>query len=87
VAGTRIGFIAQEVERVLPDWVGEKRDGTKMLTVRGFEALCVEALRELDGENEALRIENELLHSRVKQLESLASRIEAIEDALAGTFR
>ncbi|HVS17511.1 MAG TPA: tail fiber domain-containing protein, partial [Planctomycetota bacterium] len=47
--GRRIGFIAQELERVLPDWVEEGADGYKRVTVRGFEALAVEALRaEID---------------------------------------
>ncbi len=60
--GERIGFIAQEVERVFPDWVGEKDDGTKYVSVSGFEALTVEALRELGAEKErqlaALHAEN-----------------------------
>ena len=37
--GERIGFIAQEVEAVLPDWV-EEVGGYRRLTVRGFEALA-----------------------------------------------
>jgi len=51
--GRRIGFIAQELERVLPDWVEEGADGYKRVTVRGFEALAVEALRELRAEKDA----------------------------------
>ena len=42
------GLIAQEVEKVFPEWVSTADpDGYKELTIRGFEALTIEALREL----------------------------------------
>jgi len=82
LAGTRVGFIAQEVEEVLPDWVDEKPDGMKMVTVRGFEALAVEALRELEARHgtdvAALRKENDALRARVADLEALAARMVAL---------
>jgi hypothetical protein len=53
--GKRIGMVAQDVERVFPDWVQAGPSGYKSLTFRGFEALTVEALRELRAENEVLR--------------------------------
>jgi len=68
-AGERIGFIAQEVEQVMPDWVGEV-DGYKQLTIQGFEALAVEALRELDAENTTLDAENAELQQRLAELEA-----------------
>ncbi|TVQ08969.1 MAG: hypothetical protein EA361_16015 [Bacteroidetes bacterium] len=51
--GERIGMIAQEVAEVFPDWVDEAGDGYLRLTYRGFEALVVEALRELREEKDA----------------------------------
>jgi hypothetical protein len=50
--GQRIGVIAQEVEKVFPDWVEERKDGFKTVTFRGFEALTIEALRELQSEKD-----------------------------------
>jgi hypothetical protein len=50
--GQRIGVIAQEVEKVFPDWVEDREDGYKTVTFRGFEALTVEALRELRTEKD-----------------------------------
>lgn len=47
--GPRLGFIAQQVEEVFPEWVGENEDGYKHVTPTGFEALTVEALRELEA--------------------------------------
>lgn len=44
----QIGFIAQEVEKIFPQWVITKKDGYKALDIYGFEGLVVEGLRELD---------------------------------------
>jgi hypothetical protein len=46
-AGPQYGFVAQEVEPVFPEWVSEGEDGYKSLNLSGFEAVVVEALREL----------------------------------------
>jgi hypothetical protein len=53
VEGEQSGFIAQEVERVFPEWVNEDKQGYKSLSIAGFEALAVEALRELRAEKDA----------------------------------
>jgi hypothetical protein len=66
--GERIGMIAQEVAEVFPDWVSEAGDGYLRLTYRGFEALMVEALRELRAEKDA---EIESLNSRLTALEAM----------------
>jgi len=52
LSGERMGLIAQEVERVFPDWVETGPDGYKRVTVRGLEALVVEGLRELQQKSE-----------------------------------
>jgi hypothetical protein len=49
VTGRQIGLIAQEVETVFPEWVLDTPNGYKALVPKGFEALVVEALRELSG--------------------------------------
>jgi len=72
--GRRMGFIAQEVEKVLPQWVGEDERGYKMVTPTGFEALSVEALRELraekDGEIAVLKGKLDALEARLRKLET-----------------
>ena len=55
--GKRTGMIAQEVEAVFPEWVRMREDGYRELAIHGFEALAVEALRELKAEDDALREE------------------------------
>jgi Chaperone of endosialidase len=41
------GFLAQEVEAVFPDWVRETPKGTKTVNLAAFNAVAVEAIREL----------------------------------------
>ena len=92
--GERIGMIAQEVEEVLPDWVNINSRGHKTVTFRGFEALTVEALRDLRTEKDrelanhherlgAVERENEELRERNADLESRLSQLEALVTQLA----
>lgn len=53
--GPQIGLVAQEVEKVFPEWVTVAPNGYKALTFRGFEGLTIEALRELQTEIEELK--------------------------------
>ncbi len=73
--GVQTGFVAQEVRDVLPGWVDESPDGTLMLTPRGFEAMVVDALRELQARREdeidALKSENKELRQRLERIETL----------------
>jgi len=55
LTGTQMGLIAQEVEKAFPEWVSTDPEGYKELTIRGFEALTIEALRELKTDVEDLK--------------------------------
>lgn len=78
VPGVQTGFVAQEVRTVLPQWVDTAPDGTLLLTPRGFEAMVVDALQELDARHEAeigaLRRENKELRQRLDRLERLLDK-------------
>lgn len=82
--GPQIGLVAQQVERVFPDWVDEDGDGTKMVTERGTTALFVEALRELRAEKdrqiEALQQESQTLQ---RELETLRAEVAALRTGAA----
>lgn len=90
-SGTRVGMIAQDVEQVFPDWVSNTPRGFKALSFSGFEALTVEALRDLrtekDVELAALRSEKDAEINRLqsanesqqKLIEELLRRVEALE--------
>ena len=55
LSGPQTGLIAQEVEKVFPEWVSSDPEGYKELTIRGFEALAIEALRELKNEVDQMK--------------------------------
>lgn len=90
--GMRMGFIAQEVQKVLPQWVGPSgADGYLAVTAIGFEALAVEAIRDLKAESdvriERLEAENAALRMQMHtekaalqtRLETVMRRLERIE--------
>lgn len=74
-AGTQHGFIAQEVRQVRPDWITTDETGALLLTPRGFEALVVNAVQELESSHqrqlEQIREENDGLRDRLDRLEAL----------------
>ncbi len=63
-AGPQHGFIAQDVESVFPEWVKQAPDGTKLVNVTGFNAVFVEAVRELTAR--CNRLESELAELRAR---------------------
>jgi hypothetical protein len=45
--GRQFGFVADDMEGVLPQWVGESSDGYKTLDMVGMDALLVRAIQQL----------------------------------------
>jgi hypothetical protein len=82
--GEQVGFIAQEVQTVFPDWVEEGTDGRLYLAPKGMDALVVEALRDLraekDAELAALRAEK---NAEIATLQDRLARLEALVERLA----
>lgn len=72
VEGVQHGFIAQEVQQVMPQWVRENTDGYLYLDQVGFEALVVDAIQELRAENtnqiQALRAENTRQQREIEEM-------------------
>jgi len=85
LSGERMGLIAQEVEKVFPDWVETGPNGYKRVTVRGLEALVVEALRQLRAEQEsqlaALKREKD---TEIQELKQSLSALTAKVNRLSG---
>jgi len=63
--GLHLGFLAQEMQQVFPEWVSEGEDGYLMLSMRGFEAVAVRAMQELSAENAELRARLEAIEARL----------------------
>ena len=75
LSGERIGMIAQEVEKVVPDWVEKGPDGFKRLSFRGFEALTVEGLRELREAADAKDARIAALEKELSELKKMMMEI------------
>ena len=80
--GTQRGWIAQQVRGVFPEWVDVHDDGYLYLNPVGYEAMVVQAIKELraekdaDDEQHAVRIarleaENAALRERREKIETL----------------
>jgi len=54
-SGKKIGLIAQEVEKVIPEVVSTDKEGFKSVEYAKLTALLVEAVKELKSENQALK--------------------------------
>ena len=80
-----LGFLAQDVQKVFPELVGEapSRDGKSSflsLNYAGFGVLAVKAVQEQQVEVENLRREKQDLQQKV---ESLETRLKRLEDLAA----
>ncbi len=71
--GRFTGFVAQEVEPVFPQWIGATNGGMKTLNITGFEALTVEALRDLRAEKDAE------LNAKQREIDELKERLDRLE--------
>jgi hypothetical protein len=69
------------VEKVFPDWVETGPNGYKRVTVRGLEALVVEALRQLCAEQNESRREQERQLAALKREKD--AEIQELKQSLA----
>jgi hypothetical protein len=84
----QIGFIAQEVEKVLPEVVSTDPVGYKTVEYSKVVSLLVEAVKEQQKEIEALKNENASLKAqadKVKVLEDKMQKVEALLEQATGT--
>jgi hypothetical protein len=77
-SGTMIGFLAQDVECVFPEWIECDAQGMRYVTERGTTALMVEALRDLRHEKD--RQIEDLKAQHATELRAEIQRIECEKD-------
>lgn len=70
--GKQIGFIAQEVEKVVPEVVNySKESDTYTMQYAPVTALLVEAMKEQQKTIEQLKAENEVLKKQMEEIKKL----------------
>jgi hypothetical protein len=70
VPGIHYGFIAQEVEKVLPELITESNKGFKALDATGILPVTVKAVQELKTENDELRADVDRLAAEIEALKA-----------------
>ena len=70
------GFVAQEIEQVLPELVSEGADGYKSVNYIGVIPVLTQAMQEQQTEIEQLKEENKKLNETI---DALLKRVEALE--------
>ena len=70
------GFIAQEIEKVIPELVTEDSNGYKAVNYIGVIPVLTQAIQEQQKEIEQLKEENQKLNNT---LQELLKRVEALE--------
>jgi hypothetical protein len=89
----QLGFIAQEVEKVVPELVYTDSKGYKSMSYNKLTAVIVEAMKEmkkvsdrkiasLEKKNQFLEKENLSLKKRIASLEKMDERVAALERML-----
>lgn len=89
--GMHIGLMADEVERIFPDWISTDESGIRFVSERATTALMVEALRDLRAENDEIALSAQLQINALKadaalreaQIADLAARLAKLEALLA----
>jgi trimeric autotransporter adhesin len=76
--GHQIGFIAQEVNEIYPDLVGERADGMFTLTdLNKNDARLIKAIQEMKA---IIDTQAELISGQAATINALVTRIEALEN-------
>ncbi len=81
--GVQMGFIAQDVEKIFPEWIKENSEGYKILYLDGYHGLMVKSFQELDQQIQNLTKEyakviqeqNNLLAQQEKEINKLEKKV------------
>jgi hypothetical protein len=81
--GTQVGFIAQEVEALIPEVVKEVKDGYKALEYHNLTAVIVQAVKEQQTIIEAQKLAIEELSQQVEQLKNKTTNVDVLDSEKA----
>ena len=75
----QLGFIAQELEQILPELVTTNVEGYKSVDYAKMTAVLVEAVKELKATYDKIRQENAVISEKLALMEVLERRISELE--------
>ncbi len=82
----QIGFIAQELESILPNLVHTDKNGYKAVNYIGLIPVMTEAIKEqqstIEQQNDKIDAQNERIEVQDERIENLEARLQAIETLL-----
>jgi hypothetical protein len=86
----QVGFIAQEVQQIIPEVVtgkeGDLSKGETLGIVYGnLVPVLTKAIQEQQAEIEALKAENAAMKVKVESIDNLKAEMEALKSAVYGT--
>jgi hypothetical protein len=82
-AGRQVGFLAQEVEQVLPEVVHTDQNGYKLVAYQNVVPVLVEAMKQEHKQLESVKAENACLKARLKHVDALQSQLSVLSARLA----
>jgi hypothetical protein len=77
--GIQYGFTAQNVQEVFPELVQEDNLGYLQTAYGTYDAMYIEALRELNNQVEKLQSENEMLKTQLSEVAMMKAELELIK--------
>jgi Chaperone of endosialidase len=87
--GTQVGFVAQDIEKIHPQWVNpegyKSKDGETFRTIdlHEIEALEVGSIRELKAENDALKNQSAKLQAQLDKQQAEIDEIKNGKDPIS----
>jgi len=64
----QVGFIAQDVEKIIPEIISKNQDGYYSISYGNFAPIIVEAMKEQQSQIEDLKSENEALKQKLNEI-------------------
>ncbi|MEP1307170.1 MAG: tail fiber domain-containing protein [Balneola sp.] len=79
----QIGVVAQEVEKIYPEFVHTDEDGMKSVNYAQLTAVLIEAVKELNHKLKDLKNDNATLQAKLDKQQELENRLLRIEELIS----
>ena len=83
-AGQQVGFIAEDMEKVMPEAVATTSYGEKAINMEAVVPYLVEGVKELDNRSAADQLVNDEQSIRIRDLENEVAELKALVSQLLG---